>query len=313
LADYRAKLREPSCVLYRDFEVCGAAPPSSGAIAVGQVLGLVEPFDLGTAPLAPEPVHLIIEAQRLAFADRDRYLADPDFVPPPTGLLDRKYLEARRALIDPTRAGKEVTAGTPPYPRQGLYGTDATVEAIGTSHVSIVDADGNAVSMTTSIEKAFGSGIMVRGFLLNSQLTDFSFVPVDTEGKPVANRVEPGKRPRSAMDPTIIFADGRELRYLLGSPGGPGIIIFNLKAIVAMIDWKLDPQAAADLPTFGSTGKKVLIEPGTQADPLAKAMAERGHEVARFDFSSGLAIIAVTPEGLQGGADPRREGAAVGD
>jgi gamma-glutamyltranspeptidase / glutathione hydrolase len=313
LANYRAKLREPTCALYRDFEVCGAAPPSSGAIAVGQVLGLVEPFDLGTKPLAPEPVHLIIEAERLAFADRDRYLADPDFVAPPAGLLDRKYLEERRALIDPTRARTEVTAGTPPNTRQGLYGRDATIEAIGTSHVSIVDADGNAVSMTTSIEKAFGSSIMVRGFLLNSQLTDFSFLPVDKEGKPVANRIEPGKRPRSAMDPTIIFADGRELRYLLGSPGGPGIIIFNLKAIVAMIDWKLDPQAAADLPTFGSTGRKVLIEPGTQADQLAKAMADLGHEVARFDFSSGLAIIAVTPEGPQGGADPRREGAAVGD
>ena len=313
LANYRAKLRDPVCVLYRQFEVCGAAPPSSGAIAVGQVLGLIEPFDLGAQPLQPTPVHLILEAERLAFADRDRYLADPDFVTQPTGLLDRKYLQERRALIDPDRAQSSVAAGTPPNVREGAYGKDATRENIGTSHVSIVDADGNAVSMTTSIEKAFGSGIMVRGFLLNNELTDFSFRPVDDEGRPIANRVEPGKRPRSAMDPTMIFADGRELRYLLGSPGGPGIIIFNLKAIIALLDWRLDPQAAAALPTFGTTGRKVLLEPGPEYEALNKALVARGHEVQPFDFASGLAIIAVMPEGLQGGADPRREGTAAGD
>ena len=313
LANYRAKLRDPVCVLYRAFEVCGAAPPSSGAIAVGQALILIEPFDLGATPLAAKAVHLIVEAERLAFADRGRYLADPDFVAPPAGLLDRKYLEERRALIDPARASDGVTAGTPPNTRQGAFGDDGTRENIGTSHVSIVDAEGNAVSMTTSIEQAFGSRIMVRGFLLNNELTDFSFRPVDDEGRPIANRVEPGKRPRSSMDPTIIFSEGRELRYLLGSPGGPGIILFNLKAIIAMLDWKLDPQAAAALPTFGSTGGKVLLERGPGFDSLAKALRERGHDVEPFDFASGLAIIAVTPEGLQGGADPRREGAAVGD
>jgi gamma-glutamyltranspeptidase/glutathione hydrolase len=231
----------------------------------------------------------------------------------PAGLLDRKYLEERRGLIDPARARQDVTAGTPPNTRQGFYGTDATNEAAGTSHVSIVDASGNAVSMTTSIEQAFGSGIMVRGFLLNNQLTDFSFRPVDDEGRPVANRVEPGKRPRSSMDPTMIFADGRELRYLLGSPGGPGIILFNIKAVVAVLDWKLDPQEAAALATFGSTGDKFLLDPGTQLDGLAGAMSGMRHEVERFEFTSGLAIIAVTPGGLQGGADPRREGAALGD
>ena len=153
-------------------------------------------------------MHLIVEAERLAFADRDRYIADPDFVPTPAGLLDRSYLEQRRALIDPKRARSDVTAGTPPNTRQGAYGRDRTIEGIGTSHISIVDKDGNAVSMTTTIEQAFGSRIMVRGFLLNNQLTDFAFVPVDDDGRPVANRVEPGKRPRSSMDPTMIFAAG---------------------------------------------------------------------------------------------------------
>jgi gamma-glutamyltranspeptidase/glutathione hydrolase len=171
--------------------------------------------------------------------------------------------------------------------------------------------------MTTSIEQAFGSGIMVRGFLLNNELTDFSFRPVDDAGREIANRVEPGKRPRSSMDPTIVFAvdpaSGRELRYLLGSPGGPGIILFNLKAIIALLDWKLDPQAAAALANFGSTGDKFLIEPGAAWDPLAEAMAELGHQVERFEFASGLAIISVTPAGLEGGADPRREGVALGD
>jgi gamma-glutamyltranspeptidase/glutathione hydrolase len=167
--------------------------------------------------------------------------------------------------------------------------------------------------MTTSIEQAFGSHIIVRGFLLNNELTDFSFTPVDAEGHAIANRVEPGKRPRSAMDPTMIFADGRKLQYLLGSPGGPGIILFNLKAIIAILDWHLDPQAASALANFGSTGGAFLLEPGQEWDALAGGMAKLGHEVQRFDFTSGLAIIAVTPDGLQGGADPRREGVALGD
>ncbi len=317
LARYRAKLREPVCVVYRSFDVCGAAPPSSGAVTIGQVLELIEPFDLGSEPLAVEPVHRIVEAERLAFADRARYLADPDFVPAPlAGLLDKSYLDQRRALIDPTRALGQVTAGTPPNTRRGAYGSDATLENVGTSHISIVDDDGNAISMTTSIEQAFGSHLMVRGFLLNNELTDFSFVPVDDQGRPVANRVEPGKRPRSSMDPTMIFAegsDGRKLRFLLGSPGGPGIILFNLKAIIALLDWRLDPQAATALANFGSTGGPFLLEPGQELDSLADGMAKLGHKVERFPFTSGLAIVAITPEGFEGGADPRREGAALGD
>jgi len=318
IANYRAKLREPVCVTYRSFDVCGTAPPSSGALTVGQTLALIAPFDLGKEPLNADAVHLIVEAERLAFADRDRYIADPDLVPTPAGLLDRNYIEQRRALIDAKRARSEVTAGTPPNTRQGAYGRDRTIEGIGTSQISIVDKNGNAVSMTTTIEQAFGSRIMVRGFLLNNQLTDFAFVPVDDDGRPVANRVEPGKRPRSSMDPTMIFAAGsgthpRELRYLLGSPGGPGIILYVTKAIVAMLDWRLDPQAAAGLVNFGSTGDAFLIEPGARWDQLADEMKSLGHEVKRFDLTSGLAIVAVTPDGLEGGADPRREGVALGD
>jgi gamma-glutamyltranspeptidase/glutathione hydrolase len=318
LADYHAKFREPVCVTYRGFDVCGAAPPSSGALTVDQILALIEPFDLGKKPLTPEAVHLIVEAERLAFADRNRYIADPDFVPTPAGLLDRSYLQQRRALIDPKRARSDVTAGAPPNTRQGDYGRDRTIESIGTSHISIVDKNGNAVSMTTTIEQAFGSRLMVRGFLLNNQLTDFSFVPVDDDGRPVANRVEPGKRPRSSMDPTIMFAAGsgtnpRELRFLLGSPGGPGIILFVTKAIIAMIDWGLDPEAATGLVNFGSTGDAFLIEPGARWDQLADDMKSLGHEVKRLDLTSGLAIIGATPDGLEGGADPRREGVALGD
>ena len=314
LAQYRAKLRDPVCLLYRAYEVCGAAPPSSGAVTLGQVLALIEPFNLGNEPLAVEPVHRIVEAERLAFADRDRYLADPDFVPAPvSGLLDRSYLDQRRALIEPDRTIGEAAPGTPPNTRQGVYGRDATLENVGTSHISIVDDNGNAVSMTTSIEQAFGSHIMVRGFLLNNELTDFSFTPVDDHGQAIANRVEPGKRPRSAMDPTLIFADGRKLQYLVGSPGGPAIILFNLKAIIAMLDWHLDPQAATALANFGSTGTDFLLEPGADLDALADGMAALGHKVQRFPLTSGLAIIAVTPDGLAGGADPRREGVALGD
>jgi len=317
-ADYRAKLREPVCIPYRSFDVCGAAPPSSGALTVGQILALVEPFDLGRAPLNADAVHLIVEAERLAFADRNRYIADPDFVPTPGGLLNRAYLEQRRALIDPKHAQGEVTAGDPPNTRQGPYGRDRTVESKGTSHISIVDKDGNAVSMTTTIEQAFGSRIMVGGFLLNNQLTDFSFVPVDDDGRPVANRVEPGKRPRSSLDPAMIFAGGsgdhpRDLRFVLGSPGGPAIILFVTKAIVGMIDWGLDPQAATGLVNFGSIGDAFLIEPGARWDQLADEMKGLGHEVKRLDLTSGLAVIAVTPDGLEGGADPRREGVALGD
>ncbi len=311
---YRAKEREPVCVPYRLHRVCGAGPPSSGGIAVGQALGLIEPFDLGPAPLGARPAHLIAEGERLALADRARYLADSDFVPVPiAGLLDPIYLAERRALIDPERALAHVAAGSPPNTKQGAFGLDRSRERGGTSQISIVDESGNAFSMTTSIEYAFGARTMVRGFLLNNQLTDFSSLPVDEEGRAVANRVEGGKRPRSAMDPTIVFTENGALRYVLGSPGGPAIILFNVKAIVALIDWGLDAAAASALVNFGGAEDAVLLEPGSAWDGLAAALDSMGHNVRRVALTSGEHIIAVTPDGLEGGADPRREGVALGD
>ena len=314
LAKYRAKKREPICTSYRDYRVCGMGPPSSGAVAVSQVLGMIAPFDLGAAPLELRPTHLIAEAQRLAYADRARYLADPDFVAVPMGgLLDAGYLAERRALIDPDRAQAEVKAGSPPDMQHGRFGLDRSKESGGTSQISVIDAEGNAFSMTTSIESAFGARSMVRGFLLNNQLTDFSFESVDKEGRPIANRVQGGKRPRSSMDPTIVFDEDGAPAYVLGSPGGPAIIFFNLKALIALIDWGLDPAQAAALGNFGSTEDRFLLEIGTGLDVLADGLAAKGHEVKRMPLTSGLHIIAVTPEGLEGGADPRREGVALGD
>jgi gamma-glutamyltranspeptidase/glutathione hydrolase len=314
LAAYRAKEREPVCAVYRLNRVCGMGPSSSGGGGVGQVLGILEPFDLGASPLEPRAVHLIAEAERLAFADRARYLADPDFVPVPVaGLLDPDYLAERRALIDPERALAHVVAGSPPNTRQGAFGNDRHRAGGGTSHIAIVDDTGNALSISTSIENAFGARSMVRGFLLNNQLTDFSFLPADEDGHAIANRVEGRKRPRSSMDPTIVFnADGAP-RYVLGSPGGPAIILYNLKTLFALIDWGLDPARAAALVNFGATENAVLLEPGAAWDALAAALQAMGHDVHRVDLTSGEHIIAITPDRLEGGADPRREGVALGD
>jgi gamma-glutamyltranspeptidase/glutathione hydrolase len=314
LANYRAKKREPVCMLYRANHVCGAGLPSSGGITVGQVLGIIAPFDLGTTPFEVGPAHTIAAAERLAFADRARYLADSDFVAVPVGgLLDSDYLAQRRSLIDPEHAQAKVTAGTPPSIARGAFGLDGTQEKGGTSHISIVDDDGDAFAMTTSIEYSFGARTMVDGFLLNNQLTDFSFLPIDGEGRPIANRVEPGKRPRSSMDPTMVFGKDGTLAYVLGSPGGPGIILFNLKTIIALLDWHMNAADAAALVNFGSTRDTVLLEPGAKWDPLAKALQAMGHKVRRLGLASGEHIIAVTPDGLEGGADPRREGVALGD
>jgi gamma-glutamyltranspeptidase / glutathione hydrolase len=314
LANYRTKEREPLCIPYRAFEICGAGPPSSGAVAVSQVLALIASFDLGDHPLQPEPTHLIAEAERLAFADRARYLGDPDFVPVPVkGLLDPNYLAQRRVLIAPDRSAPHVTAGEPPNARQGAFGPDRTQESVGTSQISIVDDDGNALSMTTTIEQSFGSRLMVRGFLLNNQLTDFSLLPTSEDGRPAANRVEPGKRPRSSLDPTIVFANGRQVRFVLGSPGGSSIILYVVKGLIGLIDWHLDAQQAADLINFGSSGDEFILEPDPGFDDLAADMSKLGHSVKRSSMTSGLHIIAVTDKGLEGGADKRREGLAVGD
>ncbi|XSG83347.1 MAG: gamma-glutamyltransferase [Methyloligella sp. ZOD6] len=317
LASYEAKERKPACVLYRKIEVCGAGLPSSGGITVGQILKLAEPFDLGEKPLALPPVQIIADAERLAFADRGEYLADEDFVPVPVkGLLDATYLAERAELITPGKRLPEAEPGIPPGVDPGRFGKDGTQERPGTSHISIVDKDGNALSMTTSIEQAFGARTMVGGFLLNNQLTDFSFEPKDKEGRPIANRVEPGKRPRSSMDPTIAFTGedgGRALRYVLGSPGGPGIILFVSKTLFAMVDWNLDPQAAVSLANFGAVGNTLMLEKDPDLDDLAGKLSALGYKVKRSALTSGLHVIAVTENGLEGGADPRREGVALGN
>jgi gamma-glutamyltranspeptidase/glutathione hydrolase len=329
LAAYEVKDRAPLCFAYRRHRFCGMGPPSSGGLAVAQVLQLLEPFDLGHgrgAAMNPRALHLIAEAEKLAFADRDFYVADPDFVPVPPTLLDPGYLAERRALMNAFAAMARPPPGKPPAMlRQGL-GADATRESVGTSHISVIDAEGNAVAMTTTIEAAFGSRVWAAGFLLNNQLTDFSFRPRDSDGRPVANAVAAGKRPRSSMAPTIVFDEVDRVKAVLGSPGGARIILYVIKALVALIDWELDAQAAAALINFGSRGgafeieyepanSEALIRPLLSTPTVWHALRLKpfGHLIAPEVLTSGLHIIAVRDGGLEGGADPRREGVARGD
>jgi gamma-glutamyltranspeptidase / glutathione hydrolase len=325
LAAYQPKKREPICHDYRarakDYRICGFPPPSSGAIAVGQILGILASTNAQTLPLADgmpsaDWLHLYTEAARLAFADRGQYLGDPDFVQPPSGgwmsLLDPAYLRARAQLIGP-QSMKTAQPGTPgratsryaPSPEQLEYGT---------SHISIVDAYGNAIAMTTTIEDQFGARQMVRGFMLNNELTDFSFAPADAQGRPIANRVQPGKRPRSSMAPTLVFdkATG-QLVMSGGSPGGALIIHYTAKALYGALNWGLNAQQAIDLPNFGSNNGPTLLEQKRFATPVVQALQARGHEVREQDMTSGLQAIQRTATGWFGGADPRREGVVLGD
>lgn len=313
LAGYRVIEREPVCVTYRVYDVCGMGPPSSGASTVGQILELVEGFDLAAMGPGPEAAHVVSEASRLAFADRNQYLADADFVSVPMrGLLDEGYLDARATLIAPDASMGEAEPGEPPYWREGLL-APSTDTSTGTSHVSIVDSDGNAVSLTTTIESAFGARLMTEsGFLLNNELTDFSFRP-EVDGRPVANRVEPGKRPRSSMAPTMVLDAFDRLYVVVGSPGGSRIIGYVAKSLIAMLDWGMDPQTAAAFPAFLSRNGPTELEEGTLAAEWAPKLETLGHEVRLAEMTSGLHAIVVTPAGLLGGADPRREGVAVGD
>lgn len=313
LATYRAKARPPVCIDYRGHRVCGMGPPSSGGLTVGMILGLLERFDISAMPPnSADAEHLFIEAARLAYADRALYMADADFVSVPTaGLLDRGYLRDRSRVIDAGRSMGEAGPGEPPRRRTERRAPDSALELPSTSHFSIVDGEGNAVSMTTSIESAFGSRLMVRGFLLNNQLTDFSFRP-EVDGRPVANRVEPGKRPRSSMAPTIVLGPNGRLRLAVGSPGGSRIINYVARSVIGVLDWSLDIQAAVSLPHVVSRNGVVDLEAGTAAADLRSALEERGHEIRVRDLTSGLHGIAATGDGLSGGADPRREGIALG-
>ncbi len=312
LAAYPANSRPALCRPYRVWRVCGAPPPSSGGIAVLQMLGVLEPFDLAAMePMSADAVHLLSQAGRLAFADRGRYVADDAFVDVPIdALLDRGYLQSRAALIDPETDMGEAAPGALPAEAAGLPALQ--LDPPSTSHMSIVDAEGNAVSFTTSVEDAFGARLMVRGFLLNNQLTDFAFEP-ETDGLPVANRAEPGKRPRSSMSPTLVFGEDGELVAAVGSPGGSSIIGYVAKSLVALLDWRLDPQTAVDLPNALNRNGPTRLEEGTAAAALAEALAARGHEVEVTAMTSGLHAILIQDGRLLGGADPRREGVALGD
>ncbi len=336
LAGYQPKKREALCHDYRarahDYLLCGFPPPSSGALAIGQILGILNQTQAATLPLdqglpSHQWLHLYTEASRLAFADRALYVADPDFVQPPGGswmsLLDPAYLAERAALIG-AQSMKVAQPGTPgalktslaPMPEQPEYGT---------SHISIVDSHGNALAMTTTIEDAFGSRQMVTtntarsgGFLLNNELTDFSFAPTDAQGQPIANRVQPGKRPRSSMAPTLVLdkATGQVLMSG-GSPGGALIIHYTAKTLYGVLNWGLTPQKAIDLPNFGSLNGPSLLEENRFPAATVQALRERGAEVREMNMTSGLqAITRGQAHGKTlwlGGADPRREGVVMGD
>jgi len=311
LAAYRVIERAPVCMVYRRNKVCGMGPPSSGALTVGQILGILQNFKMTS--FSPQSVHLIAEASRLAFADRGLYMADSDFASMPTqGLLDPAYLKARAALIDPAHAATKVMPGRPPWDKAQARAPDMAIEFPSTSHISIVDGNGNAVSLTTTIENGFGSRIMVRGFLLNNELTDFSFL-AQKDGKAIANRVQPGKRPRSSMSPTLVYGPDGNLKLVLGSPGGSRIIGYVAKTLVALLDWNMDPYAALALPHFVDRFGTLDLEPGAGTKALAKQLQALGHTVKIRDLNSGLHLISITQNGLHGAADPRREGVALGE
>ena len=335
LKGYTAKERTPLCTDYQRWQVCGMPPPSSGGIAVAQILGTLQALEArdkhyALAPLKPlktnapagiEPdpqaVHLISEAERLAYADRAQYVADTDFVPVPVkGLVDPGYLASRAALIGERSMGT-AEPGTPPG-IQVAYAPDRSPLRISTSQVVAVDDEGGAVSMTTTIESAFGSHLMVQGFLLNNEMTDFSFIP-EENGQKVANRVEPGKRPRSSMAPTLIFdRQSGEFLATIGSPGGSQIIEYVAKSTIGLLDWNLDAQQAINLPNFGSRNGPTELERGQFSPALIQALKAKGHEVNEIDMTSGTQAIVRARDAqgnvsLTGGADPRREGEALGD
>ena len=333
LAAYKAKKREPVCGQYRGRTICGMSMPSSGATTVLMTLAMLEGFDVkAMGPNTVDSVHLISEAYRLAYADRGQYMADADFVSVPlAGLLDRNYLAQRAKLINMSKSIGVPPVGQPPgCCAANVFGEGFHYEPEGTSHMSIVDRDGNAVSMTTTIESGFGSYQMVRGFLLNNQLTDFSFTPVDAAGKLVANRVEPGKRPRSSMAPVMAFDGKMRLDTVVGSPGGSAIIQYVTKTLVGVYDWNLDIQQAINHGNFGAqTSATTQLEKGSSVKDLGPGLVARGHTVSVVDINSGLhgitfngvrdngnrsglAAIVLPYAGWAGGADPRREGIAAG-
>lgn len=313
LAAYRVIERPAVCVEYRAHDICGMGPPSSGGLTVGQILGMLGGYDLAALGAeSPESWRLIGDASRLAFADRERYMADSDHVPVPVaGLVDPAYLAKRAGLLAGDDSLPEVTAGAPGWTHAALWGQDESLELPSTTHISVVDSHGNALSMTTTIENGFGARLMTNGFLLNNELTDFSFRTHDDAGAVIANALAPGKRPRSSMAPTIVMKDGRPA-MVVGSPGGSRIIGYVARAIIAQLDWGMDPQQAVGAPNILNRFGKMEVEPG-RAPELAAGLAGLGFEIDQESAqTSGLQSIVITPDGLQGGADPRREGIVIG-
>ena len=318
LRDYRAHEGEALCAPYRAFRICGPQLPSSGGITVLQTLGILAPFDLAAAkPSTAASIHLIADASRLAFADRNFYLADPAFVDVPVAaLLSPTYIAERARLVDPRAALRAVSPGRPVALAAWNYAPAPFSELSSTSHFSIVDEWGDAVSMTTSVQNAFGSQLMVGGFILNNQLTDFAATPV-RNGLPVANRPEGGKRPLSSMAPMLVFDDQGRLRLMIGSPGGARIINYVVQVLVGVLDWEMNVQQAVAAPHFLAQQALVELEEGTGLIGETAALEALGHRVGPRNLNSGLhgIVIEYTADGriLWGGVDPRREGVALGD
>lgn len=314
LASYAPVERDPLCAPYREKTICGMPPSSSGGTAVVSAMGILDHFELpADGKLNAELVHLVSEAERLAYADRDAYVADPAFVPQPEDIVDAEYLASRADLIDTENSMGTAEAGELSLPSA----PGAEVDEHGTTHISVIDKAGNAVSATTSIEAAFGSFHMTNGFLLNNQLTDFSADPTADDGTPAANRVEGGKRPRSSMSPTLVLNADNEVEIALGSPGGSLIIQYLIAALVRMIDAGMDPQEAANAANYGAMNKEVT-QIGSE-HPLVNEeldiisqLENMGHKVELTERTSGLSILQRTDAGIIGGVDPRREGVVLG-
>lgn len=313
MADYRVKIRPAVCADYRGYDVCGMGPPTSGGLTVGQILGILNNFDVKSMGWNADFAHLYGEAAKLAYADRALYMADSDFVDVPVkGLLDPDYLKMRSEMIDLTAASEKRTAGEPPHEDAALMHPSQNPDRPGTSHIVIRDMYGNALSMTTTIETFFGSRVFVRGFLLNNELTDFDRQP-EVNGRLVANRVEGGKRPRSSMSPTIVMKDGAPY-LLIGSPGGSRIINYVAKTIIAVLDWDMDPQDAIETGHFlHRNTSSIDVEQNTAAAEFEGRLSELGHKVSVRDLNSGLHAILIKDGQLIGAADPRREGVALGE
>lgn len=311
-ADYNAHIRSVVCAPYRVWNICGVGLPSSGAITLGQMMGILSQFDLAHEPRDARTNHLFAEAARLAYADRDKYIADGDFVPVPVkGMLDKDYLARRARLIDRNNSMGEAEPGNPPGTANWQFASLPPNEEFGTSHFSIVDNEGNIVSYTGSIEMPFGSRMMVNGIMLNNQLTDFSFLP-EADGKPVANRIEPGKRPRSSMAPTIVFDAHAKPMIVTGSPGGGRIVNYVAQALIGMLDWGMTPAQAIAVPHVVNRNGTTEIEDRPEGQQIAETLSALGHDIAMRPLTSGLNTIMFDRGALIGTADPRREGTAAG-